>query len=139
MEIDNITAYGTDYLQIPRPMGIPDFIKEDLVNKEGEVIKVGDKITSLGIKRRTAFELKEGLYMQYEGIYNWKGMELAIFNCPAHNNNPDDFFIYRYSFHIVRLVSEETSEKSHIVSCFLTGTRGMRDIVLTPIGRYHGT
>lgn len=60
-----------------------------LTTTEGITIRPGEKITKIGRKKRTAFELQDGVYMEYEGIYKEGNVKFAVFNCPGHEAKPN--------------------------------------------------
>jgi hypothetical protein len=75
------------------------------------------------------FSLKEGLYMEYEGVLMMGAYKVAIFNCPAHNEDMQQASLfnkpvqYRYAFNMVEVMD--------VFHCFIVGShKGCRDIVM---------
>lgn len=60
-----------------------------LTTTEGITIVPGEKVTKIGRKKRTTFELQDGVYMEYEGIYKEGNVRYAVFNCPDHQAKPN--------------------------------------------------
>lgn len=113
------SKWGAQYLTYDEPIELE---KKNLLSRQGILLKVGDKVTKIGSKKRSNFELNNGFYMEYEGLLTIDKTTYAIFNCPDHNANADTNKQYRYAFGAIILNGDE-------LSCFLIcGNRGAADI-----------
>lgn len=117
-------TYGAQYLVHTEPLHL---IEEPITSPQGYTINVGDKVHKIGSKVRTMFALKDGLYMQYQGVIMMGKYKVAIFNCPQHNGLQQALLFgkpvqYKYCFYMI--------EVHNVFICFLVGENGMRDIVM---------
>lgn len=81
-----VEKWGAMYLCFDQK---PKISPKTINTTDAIVIQVGDKITKIGSKKRTSFELQSGVYMEYEGIYKEGGVKYAVFNCPDHEEKPN--------------------------------------------------
>lgn len=99
-----IHAKSADYLKFDEPVNIEP---KTLLIANGLELVPGMKVTRLGTKARTSFILKDGLYMEYEGIYTHPSngshriRDYAIFNCPSFDISGEKVK-YRYAFSIAK-------------------------------------
>ena len=72
--------WRANYLQTDSPLSLN---RDELRCTAGIVLKVGDKLTRIGTKRRSWFELKKGVYMVFVGTIDLEGIRHALFSVPA--------------------------------------------------------
>lgn len=124
--IETKFQYGAMYLMFDETLLIE---KMPIHSPQGFTININDKVHRIGKKRRTMFELNDGLFMKYEGVISLKNNRLAIFNVPQHNeviyqaNLFSKPLQYRYCFNLIEV-------KGKFIK-FLSGShQGCRDIVM---------
>ena len=122
--IDFISKYKANYLVTDEDITIETLMLETV---KGNFFFVGDRITRLGKKRRTMFEMNDKKYMQYEGVFKHSDISYALFTVPKWETTLGDLFNqpkkYYYAFSIV-------FNKDGKVYCFLLHdeNNGSRDV-----------
>ena len=81
-----VEKWGAMYLCFDQKIKITPTL---LTTTEGITIEPGEKVTKIGKKKRTSFDLQDGVYMEYEGIYKEGNVRYAVFNCPDHEAKPN--------------------------------------------------
>lgn len=121
--------WGADYLAFNEPIHLHP---TTIFSPQGVTLAPGQRVSKMGSKRRSSFELLPGKFMTYEGLL-WMGDTCyAIFHCPDHDDPQLTLFTnttqYRYAFTCVFVKGQ--------VNCFLVGpggTKGVYDIVLDKV------
>ena len=88
-----------------------------LTTTDGLTIEVGERITKIGTKKRTAFELQDGVYMEYEGIYKEGNVKYAVFNCPDHQAKPN------VQLELFATKPKNTMQYRYVFSCVFLGRK----------------
>jgi hypothetical protein len=63
-------------------------------------IEIGTKVTKIGSKKRSSFEIKEGFYMRYDGKLFFDSYEYLVFRTPFMDESIQEKW-YCYVFNVV--------------------------------------
>lgn len=85
-------------------------------------IQVGDKVTKLGSKKRSSFELKNSFWMEYFGMYTLRGIRHLVFRT-EDMEEPIDGMHWCYCFAVV-------DSSKNILFLSSTNMQAGRDIVI---------
>lgn len=70
-------------------------------------IHPGTKITKIGERKRTSFEMEDGVYLEYEGTMKIKDSKFCIFNSSVIEDSEGEP-VYRYVFAMPDCTKEPT-------------------------------